>query len=197
MLPCCWKNNSQSFSLILWNYLLKNLENLPPVSLIPVVHLELRIFEKTRNDPNANFKGIGEEELRKKTWSKISHDTVPLKRIEEEQERGRLCTLYFVLCTVFFVLCTLYLKVLLIYVDSLLDCCVHRGTYLQSHTEVPLLFQVSSADTQTKTDNDTREFFRWWLVFCYGPLPSVLEDSLWYSKKQRIKDYKRFSLFQC
>ncbi len=38
--------------------------NLPPVSLTPVVHLELRIspriFEKIRNDPNVNIRGLGE-----------------------------------------------------------------------------------------------------------------------------------------
>jgi hypothetical protein len=38
--------------------------NLPPVSLTPVVHLDLRIspriFEKIRNDPNAIIRGLGE-----------------------------------------------------------------------------------------------------------------------------------------
>jgi hypothetical protein len=38
--------------------------NLPPVSLTPVVHLDLRIsprsFEKSRNDPNVIFRGLGE-----------------------------------------------------------------------------------------------------------------------------------------
>ncbi len=38
--------------------------NLPPVSLTPVVHLELRIsprmFEKIRNDPNVIIRGLGE-----------------------------------------------------------------------------------------------------------------------------------------
>jgi hypothetical protein len=37
--------------------------NLPPVSLTPVVHLDLgispRIFEKIRNDPNVIFRGRG------------------------------------------------------------------------------------------------------------------------------------------
>ncbi len=38
--------------------------NLPPVSLTPVVHLDLRIspriFEKIRNDPNVIIRGLGE-----------------------------------------------------------------------------------------------------------------------------------------
>jgi hypothetical protein len=38
--------------------------NLPPVSLIPVVHLDLRIspriFEKIRNDPNGILWGWGQ-----------------------------------------------------------------------------------------------------------------------------------------
>jgi hypothetical protein len=37
---------------------------LPPVSLTPVVHLDLqispRIFKKIRNDPNVIFRGLGE-----------------------------------------------------------------------------------------------------------------------------------------
>jgi len=37
---------------------------IPPVSLTPVVHLDLRIspriFEKIRNDPNVIFRGLGE-----------------------------------------------------------------------------------------------------------------------------------------
>jgi hypothetical protein len=40
-------------------------QNLPPVSLIPVVHLDLkispRIFEKFRNDPNVISRGLGED----------------------------------------------------------------------------------------------------------------------------------------
>ncbi len=40
------------------------LANLPPVSLIPVVYLDLRIspriFEKIRDDPNVIFRGLGE-----------------------------------------------------------------------------------------------------------------------------------------
>jgi hypothetical protein len=38
--------------------------NLPPVSLTPVVHLDLRIspriFEKILNDPNVIIRGLGE-----------------------------------------------------------------------------------------------------------------------------------------
>jgi hypothetical protein len=37
--------------------------NLPPVSLTPMVHLDLRIspriFQKTPNDPNVIFRGLG------------------------------------------------------------------------------------------------------------------------------------------
>ncbi len=40
--------------------------NLPPVSLIPVVHLDLqissRIFEKVRNDPDAIIRALGEDD---------------------------------------------------------------------------------------------------------------------------------------
>ncbi len=57
--------------------------NLPPVSLIPVVHLHLRIspqiFEIFWNDPNVIFGGLGEDDSWKKTWSKKSRDTVPLR----------------------------------------------------------------------------------------------------------------------
>jgi hypothetical protein len=56
--------------------------NLPPVSLIPVVHLYLRIspqiFEKIRNGPNKILWGLGETDSWKKTRSKKSRDTVPL-----------------------------------------------------------------------------------------------------------------------
>ncbi len=57
--------------------------NLPPVSLILVVHLDLRlfprIFEKIRNGPNAILWGWGETDSSKKTRSKKSRDTVPFK----------------------------------------------------------------------------------------------------------------------
>ncbi len=40
--------------------------NLLPVSLIPVVHLDLRIslsiFEKIQTDPNVIFRGLGEDD---------------------------------------------------------------------------------------------------------------------------------------
>ena len=39
--------------------------NLPPVSLTPVVHLDLRslqIFEKIRNDPNVIIRGLGKDD---------------------------------------------------------------------------------------------------------------------------------------
>jgi hypothetical protein len=48
--------------------------NLPPVSLTPVVHLELRIspriFEKIRNDPKVNIRGLGEGDSWKKPEAK-------------------------------------------------------------------------------------------------------------------------------
>jgi hypothetical protein len=34
--------------------------HLPPVSTTPVVHLQLRIFEKNRNSPNSIIRGLGE-----------------------------------------------------------------------------------------------------------------------------------------
>jgi hypothetical protein len=47
---------------------------LPPVSLIPVVHLDLRIspriFEKIRNGPNAILRGWGESDSSKKPEAK-------------------------------------------------------------------------------------------------------------------------------
>jgi hypothetical protein len=36
--------------------------NLPPVSLILEVHLDLQIFEKIGNYPNVIFRGLGEED---------------------------------------------------------------------------------------------------------------------------------------
>ncbi len=40
--------------------------NLPPVSVIPVVHLDLqissRILEKNINDPSVIFRGLGEDD---------------------------------------------------------------------------------------------------------------------------------------
>jgi hypothetical protein len=50
------------------------------VSLIPVVHLDLRIspLEKIRNGPNGILWGWGETDSCKKTEKK-SRDTVPLK----------------------------------------------------------------------------------------------------------------------
>jgi hypothetical protein len=48
--------------------------NLPPVSLIPVVHLDLRlsprIFEKIENGPNAILWGWGETDSSKKPEAK-------------------------------------------------------------------------------------------------------------------------------
>jgi hypothetical protein len=65
-------------------FLLESFFQLPPVSLTPVANLELRIspriFEKIRNDPNGIIRGFGETDSRKKTRSKKSRDTVPLKR---------------------------------------------------------------------------------------------------------------------
>jgi hypothetical protein len=50
------------------------LSTTPPVSLIPVVHLDLqissRIFEKILNDPNAIIRGLGEDHSRKKPEAK-------------------------------------------------------------------------------------------------------------------------------
>jgi hypothetical protein len=48
--------------------------NLPPVSLTPVVHLDLRIspriFEKIRNDSNVIISGLGEGDSWKKPEAK-------------------------------------------------------------------------------------------------------------------------------
>jgi hypothetical protein len=54
---------SEKFNVILFGHLW---QNLPPVSLTPVVHLDLRIspliFEKIRNDPNVIIRGLGEDD---------------------------------------------------------------------------------------------------------------------------------------
>jgi hypothetical protein len=63
--------------------MLEGFFHLPPVSLTPVANLELRItpriFKKIRNDPNGIIRGLGETDSRKKTRSKKSRDTVPLR----------------------------------------------------------------------------------------------------------------------
>jgi hypothetical protein len=51
-------------------FLLKGFFHLPPVSLTPVANLELRIFEKIRNDPNFIIRGLGETDSRKKQEAK-------------------------------------------------------------------------------------------------------------------------------
>ncbi len=58
--------------------------NLPPVSLTPLVHLDLRIspriFEKIRNDPNVIIRGLGKV-IREKTWSKKISWHCPFNRM--------------------------------------------------------------------------------------------------------------------
>jgi hypothetical protein len=44
--------------------------NLPPVSLTPVVHLDLRNFEKIRNDPTVIIRGLGDGDAWKKPEAK-------------------------------------------------------------------------------------------------------------------------------
>ncbi len=65
--------------------------NLPPVSLTPVVHLELRIsqriFEKIRNDPNVIIRGLGEGDSWKKPEAK-NLVTLSFKGIVKWQRRG-------------------------------------------------------------------------------------------------------------
>jgi hypothetical protein len=41
-------------------------QNWPPMSLIPVVHLDLQIFLKVWNDPHVIFRGLGEDDSWKK-----------------------------------------------------------------------------------------------------------------------------------
>jgi hypothetical protein len=57
--------------------------DVPPVSLIPVVHLDSRIspriFEKNSKRSKWNSLGLGGNRFMKKTRSKKSRDTVPLK----------------------------------------------------------------------------------------------------------------------
>ena len=63
-------------------FLIEDFFHLPPVSATPVVNLELRIspriFEKIRNGPNRTLWGWGKL-IHKKTSSKKSRDTVPLR----------------------------------------------------------------------------------------------------------------------
>ena len=64
-------------------FLLESFFHLVPVSLTPVANLELRtsprIFEKIRNGLNGILWSWGETDYMKKTRSKKSRDTVPLK----------------------------------------------------------------------------------------------------------------------
>jgi hypothetical protein len=58
--------------------------NLPPVSLTPVVYLDLRIspriFEKIRNDPNVTvLSGAWGKVVHEKNLKQKSRDTVPLR----------------------------------------------------------------------------------------------------------------------
>jgi hypothetical protein len=69
-------------------------ENLPPVSLTPgkfatgvvdtgsepsLANIFASFWKKIRNDLHVIFEGLGEDDSWKKTWSKKSRDTVPLK----------------------------------------------------------------------------------------------------------------------
>ncbi len=64
--------------------------NLPPVSLIPVVHLDLRIsprlFKKFKT-VLMGYSGAGEKLIHEKTRSIKSCDTVPLNRITSQNKR--------------------------------------------------------------------------------------------------------------
>jgi hypothetical protein len=52
---------------------------LPPVSVIPVVHLDLRISPRIFETVLMGYSGAGGKLIHEKTRSKISRDTVPLK----------------------------------------------------------------------------------------------------------------------
>ncbi len=73
-------------------FLIEDFFNLPPVSATPVVNLELRIsprlLEKIRNGPNWDTLGLGGIWFIKRTRSKRSRDTGPL-RIERWLEHWR------------------------------------------------------------------------------------------------------------
>jgi hypothetical protein len=66
----------KAVSNLFWHYS----HYLPPVSLIPVVHLDLwispRILEKIRKNPN-DFQELRGRWFMKKTWSNKARDTVP------------------------------------------------------------------------------------------------------------------------
>jgi hypothetical protein len=53
-------------------------QNLPPVSLIPVVNLDLQIFPRFFE----TVQRLGGKMIHEKTWSKKSRDTVPLKYLQ-------------------------------------------------------------------------------------------------------------------
>jgi hypothetical protein len=61
---------------IMKTFLIEDFFHLPPVSTIPVVHLELRIspqiFEKIRNGPYGIIRGLGETDLCRKPKAKNS-----------------------------------------------------------------------------------------------------------------------------
>ncbi len=73
--------------------------NLPPVSLTPMVHLDLRIspriFEKIRNDPNFISRGLGEGDSWKKPEAKISwHGPFKLSNKFQFLEYENKCRLF-------------------------------------------------------------------------------------------------------
>ncbi len=71
---------AKSFSIFFYTF--------SPVSLIPVVHLDLRIFEQIRNSPNAIFRGLGEDVSWKKAEAK-NFVTLSLFRKSVLRNRGR------------------------------------------------------------------------------------------------------------
>jgi len=77
------------------------------MSLIPVVHLDLRIspqiFTKMWNDPNVIFRGLGKkDDSWKKTWSNKSCYTVPLNFSQTDWNRTDCSSLVWVAIPCFF-----------------------------------------------------------------------------------------------
>jgi hypothetical protein len=62
-------------------FLIEDFFHLPPVSTTPVVNLELRDFWKKFEMVLMGYSGAGGKLIHKKTRSKKSRDTVPLKRL--------------------------------------------------------------------------------------------------------------------
>ncbi len=75
------------FNKIIKIFLIKDFFHLPPVSATPVVNLELRIYERLLEKFKMvlmGYSGAGGKQIHKKTRSKKSRDTVPLRETSSQ-----------------------------------------------------------------------------------------------------------------